>query len=144
MAKSRLIPAFGDQYFCRVHPCDFCQCPMPGRAQFKASGGNINRRPCTVRPVSGSRFRQRDEPIARLAIEQRIFGQRAGGNKTNDSPRDQRFGTAAFFGLFGSFDLFGNRHTVPGPDQPGEVIFGGMHRHTAHRHGLPTLFTTRR
>ena len=86
------------------------------------------------------------QPIRAARFEQRVLGQRARSHEADDLPRDQHLGRrlalclGACAGFVGRLDLLGNRDPVPGADQAGEIAVGGMHRHAAHRHRLPTAF----
>ena len=64
-------------------------------------------------------------------FQQGLFGQRAGGDQTDDIPLHHRF-MAPLFCFRRAFHLFADGHPKPLADQCQQIAFGGMHRHTAH------------
>ncbi len=128
------------QYLSRVQPGEFGGHRLDiGLDNFEPPGRDIgggNRHPARRRP-------DRAAPVAGARVEQRFLGQRARRYHPHDRARDQRLGTPRATGGLGAFGLLGNRHAVPGLDEPREIPFRRMHRHPAHRHRRPVMLAAR-
>ena len=77
---------------------------------------------------AAGRMRDRGQEIARLRVEQRIVGERAG----RDDPRHLALHES--LGLLRVFDLLANRGAVAGGDDLGQVRIELMVREAGHRH----------
>ena len=111
--------------------------PAPRPARTGRS--RCRRRRCrSARPTFATAASQ----LARARIEQRLLGQRAGGDHPDDGAVDHRLG-AALLRLGRALDLLGDGDAVAGPDQPREIGFGGVDRHAAHRDRRAVMLAAR-
>ena len=62
-----------------------------------------------------------------------------GRDQADDRPLDQCLRPAGLARLGRAFDLLGDGDAVAAPDQPGEIGFRRMDRHSAHRHRLAAV-----
>ena len=90
-------------------------------------------------PIRRRRGATAASQLAAAAVEQRLLGQRPRRDQADDRALDQRLGPARLARLGRAFDLLGDGDAVAGADQPGEIGFGGMDRHAAHRHRLAAV-----
>ena len=69
--------------------------------------------------------------VVASCLEQRILGQRAGGDQPHHLAPDHGLGPAALLRLGGVFHLFADRDAKPLADQGQKVAFGTMRGHAA-------------
>jgi hypothetical protein len=97
------------------------------------------------RDVAGSnadhsaQLANRRQHIGPPRLEQRLLGQRPGGDEAHDIARHQCFRAAALLRLCRAFDLLGDGNPAAGLDQPREVALRRVHRHPAHRDRLAAV-----
>ena len=129
----RFGPAFGHHHFA---------CPQPGQGRTQPVGRAFLQLHPPGRNVAGGQadhaahLADRRQHIGAARFEQRLFGQRSGGDEADNIAGDQCLRSAALLRFLRRFDLLGDRHPAPGLDQPGEIAFGRMGRHPAHRHSV--------
>ena len=131
--------AFRAQHLGRRKPPQFRCHPVGQCAQLEQAGRDIDG---GKGPLARG-LRQRNQPVGSLAVEQRLLGQCTGSDETDNGARDQRLRSAALLRLFGRFDLLGDGNAMAGTDQPGEIGFGGMDGHAAHRHRCAAMVAAR-
>jgi hypothetical protein len=101
------------------------------RADLEAAGRDVGR----GEAVAVADARHRRQPVRASRIEQSLLGQGAGRDDPDDGAVDHRL-VPALPRLGRALDLLGDGDPEAAPDQPGEVGFGGVDRHSAHRDGL--------
>ena len=80
----------------------------------------------------GAGAREREQVVVAPGIEQRILGQRAGGDQPHHVAADDAF-VAALSRLGGIFKLLADGDTMAERDQPVQVFVGALDRNAAHR-----------
>ena len=87
-------------------------------------GGHIEPR----RPHAPAVLHQPRQQIRPRRVEQRLLGQRAGGDQPHHGPADRRLADAKLR----IFHLLANRHAKAAPDEAGQIGVRRMHGHAAH------------
>ncbi len=82
--------------------------------------------------------KQSGEKIVRAGVEQRLFGERAGGNEPHHVTAHHRF-RPALLGLGRILGLLAHGHAMPLGDQALKIVVGRVHRHAAHGDVLPEM-----
>ncbi len=83
------------------------------------------------------------QPVGAAGVQQAFFGQGARRHHPDHVAPDHRLG-AAFASLRRVLHLLADRHLEAGPDQLGEIGFGGVHGHARHGNGGPRVGPARR
>ncbi len=86
----------------------------------------------TVLGGGGAGARDRQQKIVALGVEQRILGERAGGDQPHHVAAHHAFG-AALARLRRIFELLADRDPVTLRDQAVQIFVGALDRHAAHR-----------
>ena len=132
--------SFGHHGFAGPQPRQFGgQIGQRACQRFETASGDIGGGDADFARFLAPDLRQRHQHIVAPRIEQRFFGQRAGGDVADDVARHQRL-AAARLGLRGRFGLFGDGDAVAALDEAGEIGFGAVHGHAAHRNGRAIMF----
>ena len=75
--------------------------------------------------------REGEQQVGTARLQQRLLGDRAGGDEAHHLAADRRLARSARLGVL---HLLGHRDAEAAADQTGEIGLGGMLRHAAHRH----------
>ncbi len=130
----------GNHHFARPQPGEFGgQVARPHRHRLEPAGRNVGGGQPQL--AFAARLGERDQHIVAPAVEQGFLGQRAGGDIADDGACHERL-AAPCLGLGRRLGLLGDGDAMAALDQPGEIGFGAMHRHAAHRDRLPGMFAT--